>query len=129
MRAAGYCEYCRSHESFCIDPFVVDHIHPRVLGGTNALTNLAYSCGGCNTYKNMKIEAIDPLTGEIAALFHPRQQLWSEHFAWTEDFAHVNGLTASGRATVVALQLNRPAVVNLRRVLILVGKHPPMDLH
>ena len=36
------------------------------------------------------------------------------------------GLTATGRATIATLQLNRAQVVNLRRVLSVVGKHPPV---
>jgi hypothetical protein len=35
------------------------------------------------------------------------------------------GLTATGRATVAALQLNRPGVVNLREALYRIGQHPP----
>jgi hypothetical protein len=35
------------------------------------------------------------------------------------------GLTATGSATIEALQLNRSGLVNLRRVLYAVGEHPP----
>jgi hypothetical protein len=34
-------------------------------------------------------------------------------------------LTPTGRATVAALQLNRPAVVNIREARYSAGKHPP----
>jgi hypothetical protein len=34
------------------------------------------------------------------------------------------GRTATGRATVEALHLNRPELVNLRRVLRAAGEHP-----
>ena len=37
------------------------------------------------------------------------------------------GRTAAGRATVDALHLNRPELVNLRRVLSIIGEHPPPD--
>jgi hypothetical protein len=33
--------------------------------------------------------------------------------------------TATGRATVEALLMNRPELVNLRRILHLSGEHPP----
>lgn len=36
------------------------------------------------------------------------------------------GLTPTGRATVEALRLNRPEVVNLRRLLFAHGEHPPV---
>ena len=65
------------------------------------------------------------LTGEDAPLFHPRRQRWDEHFAWEEGFDVVIGLTPAGRATVVALRLNREGLVNFRRVLYAQGKHPP----
>lgn len=35
------------------------------------------------------------------------------------------GLTPIGRATVIAFQLNRERVVNLRRVLYQAHEHPP----
>jgi hypothetical protein len=35
------------------------------------------------------------------------------------------GRTPIGRATVAQLQLNRPGVRNLRRLLRLAGEHPP----
>jgi hypothetical protein len=41
--------------------------------------------------------------------------------------SQILGLTAIGRATVEALQLNRAALVNLRRVLVKAGEHPPQD--
>jgi hypothetical protein len=36
----------------------------------------------------------------------------------------IEGRTATGRATVLALHLNSPALVNLRRVLRAAGEHP-----
>lgn len=39
----------------------------------------------------------------------------------------IDALTEIGRVTIAALQLNRQGLVNIRRVLILVGAHPPRD--
>lgn len=36
------------------------------------------------------------------------------------------GISSIGRATVEALKLNRPGLMNLRRVLYTLGEHPPM---
>ena len=83
-RARGCCEYCRSQMRYSPDPFSVEHIVPRVLGGRNSPTNLALSCQGCNNLKYACTEAIDPLTGVLAPLFHPRQHRWSDHFAWSQ---------------------------------------------
>ncbi|MDQ2730542.1 MAG: HNH endonuclease [Armatimonadota bacterium] len=107
------------------DDFAVEHIQPQVAGGGDTLNNLAFCCQGCNNRKFTAMTALDPATGDDVRLFHPRRQTWTEHFAWTGDFAQVSGLTAVGRATIEKLQLNRPHLVNLRRALRQVGAHPP----
>jgi hypothetical protein len=65
------------------------------------------------------------VTGEMVALFNPRSMSWTEHFAWTDAGDRIVGLTACGRATVVTLNLNRPALVVARRAWVSVGWHPP----
>lgn len=124
-RALGRCEYCGSPRNVCPDPFSVEHIIPRALGGANTIENYALSCQGCNNIKATFIEATDPITGSIVPLYHPRQHRWSEHFVWSDDALSLIGRTPIGRATVERLQLNREGVVNLRSLLIAVGKHPP----
>lgn len=123
-RAHGCCEYCQSQARFATESFVVEHIYPRARGGATTLDNLALSCSGCNGHKGSKTQAIDSMSGEFVALFHPRRQRWIEHFAWSTDFTLVIGLTACGRATVDALNINRSPLINLRRVLRLAGVHP-----
>jgi 5-methylcytosine-specific restriction endonuclease McrA len=127
-RARGCCEYCRSQARFSPDPFSVEHIVPASRGGSDASDNLAWSCQGCNNRKYVSTDAIDPVTGETVALYHPRRDRWADHFAWHEDFALVLGLTPTGRATAEKLQLNRDGVRNLRRVLRSAGEHPPADV-
>jgi hypothetical protein len=127
-RAEGCCEYCRTQERFSSDSLTVDHIIPRGLDGPTEIDNLAFSCFGCNQHKSMLISSCDPVTGEPAPLFNPRRQGWEMHFAWNTDFTLVLGLTATGRATVAALQLNRPGLVNLRRVLYAIKEHPPRPI-
>jgi len=124
-RAGGNCEYCRSQERFSADSFSVDHINPRARGGGHESGNLALSCQGCNNLKSASVDGIDPVTGSIAPLFHPRSQRWIEHFAWSTERTHVIGITPTGRATVAKLQLNREPVVNFRRILVTAGEHPP----
>jgi hypothetical protein len=124
-RSGHRCEYCQSQERFSNSPFVVEHIIPRALGGATLLDNLAYACAGCNGHKAVKSTAPDPLSGESVTLFHPRRQHWHTHFRWDENATNIEGITASGRATVAALQLNRPSLVNMRRVLRASGDHPP----
>lgn len=124
-RARGYCEYCRCSDQFATEGFTIEHIKPRQMGGETILENLAWSCFGCNGHKHTKIQAIDPETGEQIELYHPRQQVWSDHFSWNDDFTAVIGKTSCGRATVAALRLNRTGVTNLRRLLRSVNLHPP----
>lgn len=124
-RARGLCEYCHSQARFATQPFAVEHIIPRYAGGKTRLDNLALSCFGCNSYKHTKTHAIDPQTGQEVPLFHPRRQHWSEHFAWDETFTQIIGQTPTGRVTVETLKLNRPELRSLRRVLHVVGEHPP----
>jgi 5-methylcytosine-specific restriction endonuclease McrA len=123
-RAQGRCEYCRSPAAFSTQPFEVDHIIPRGKGGLTVPENLALSCG-CNSYKGGRTHARDPKTGRRVPLFDPRRQHWSQHFAWSEDFLLIIGRTATGRATMEALHLNRPELLNLRRALRAIDEHPP----
>lgn len=124
-RARGRCEYCLSPVSHAVSSFAIEHIIPVEKGGETTAENLAFSCQGCNSHKYIKTEAIDPLTKQVTLLFHPRRQSWSEHFGWNQDCSLVIGLTPTGRASVLALRLNRPGVVNLRQLLYAAGKHPP----
>jgi hypothetical protein len=128
-RANSCCEYCKSQVRFAIQPFSIEHIIPKSQGGETALDNLALACQGCNNHKYNKTEGRDSISGDIVPLYHPRQQGWSEHFAWNNDFILIIGLTPIGRTTVGALQLNREGVVNLRRVLYAIGEHPPVELN
>ena len=125
QRANGCCEYCYSQTRFSPDPFSIEHIIPRVAGGTDDMSNLALSCQGCNNRKYISVDALDLVSGERVPLFNPRRQKWIDHFAWSDDFTLILGLTPTGRATVEKLQLNREGVVNLRRILRTIDVHPP----
>lgn len=124
-RANFCCEYCLSQVSFSPDSFVIEHIIPTILNGTDELDNLAYSCQGCNNHKFTSIEAIDLVTGQQVSLFNPRIHKRENHFKWNDNFTIIIGLSATGRATIQKLQLNREGVVNLREILTAAGKHPP----
>ena len=127
QRAREQCEYCRAPEHINTDPFSIEHIHPVSLGGSNDEDNLALSCLGCNLLKGVRIDAIDLATGNRVNLFHPRLDCWREHFGWSDDFEEVEALTAKGRVTILALDLNRFKLCNLRRVLIRSNLHPPTE--
>ena len=124
-RAQSRCEYCRSPAAFAHQSFSIEHIRPRSRRGKRSPANLALSCQGCNNHKYNRTKARDPVSGQTVVLFHPRRHRWTDHFGWTDDGTEILGLTRIGRATVEALQLNREALVNLRRVLVEAGEHPP----
>lgn len=122
---AGDCrEYCRHPASYSCAPFVCEHILPRALGAGSTPAELAWACPACNGHKYAKTRERDPQTGRTVPLFNPRRQRWSRHFTWSADSLHLDGRTATGRATVAALHLNCPALINLRRALRAVGEHP-----
>ena len=83
-RANECCEYCCSQARFSPDPFSVEHVVPRSKGGTAQFNNLALACQGCNNRKYTHIEALDPVSGNLMSLYHPRRQQWRDHFAWNE---------------------------------------------
>ncbi|MBN1583143.1 MAG: HNH endonuclease, partial [Anaerolineae bacterium] len=119
------CAYCQTTEANTGQPMSVDHIIPQVRGGTTVFENLCFACRRCNEFKGSAASVQDPLTGEAVALFNPRQQIWDDHFQWDDSGALIVGLTAVGRATIVALNMNNPVIVDARRRWIGVGWHPP----
>ena len=124
-RAGFCCEYCLSQLRFSVDSFSVEHIVPRSRCGDDDLGNLGLACQRCNNHKFTATESPDPLTGEFVPLFHPRHQRWQDHFAWSSGYLLIRGVSPTGRATVERLKLNQPSLVNLRRVLLAAGEHPP----
>ena len=116
QRAADRCEYCRLPQSAVDATFHVEHIIARQHGGDDDLSNLAWSCDRCNLFKGPNLSCIDDETGQIVLLFHPRRDVWSDHFAWHG--AWIVGQTATGRATAVLLQMNAPRRRDLRALLL-----------
>ncbi len=124
-RANGICEYCLSQDKYSPTSFSVEHIIPGVNKGTDNLDNLALACQGCNNHKFTRIEFIDPINDKKVKLFHPRKQIWAEHFQWNEDYSKIIGKTATGRATIECLRMNRENLLTLRKALFVAGVHPP----
>jgi hypothetical protein len=119
-RADNRCEYCRLSQKGQEATFHIDHIYPVVLGGETVAENLALACVSCSLRKNAKEIVIDPKTSKDVPLFHPRKDVWKEHFAWKG--IKIEGLTATGRATVKTLNLNRPLILAIREEEKLLGR-------
>ena len=79
---------------------------PVVAGGQSTSENLALACVSCSLRKGARLVTVDPYTGEEVVLFDPRRDAWRLHFRW--DGVRVVGITPTGRATVMALHMNRP---------------------
>ncbi|QEH35631.1 HNH endonuclease [Aquisphaera giovannonii] len=106
-RAGHRCEYCRAPEVIFNLPFEVEHIVPSSRGGSDEESNLALACRACNLFKSDRQHAKDEVTEEVAPLFHPRLDVWNEHFQVDRDEGSIRGPTAIGRVAVAALQRNR----------------------
>jgi len=91
-----------------------------------------YRCGYCLTQevvigRAMEFDHLVPRSLGGVTVFNPRQQEWADHFVWAEGATRIDGRTAMGRATVAALQLNRPSLVLARKLWVAAGWHPPQD--
>jgi hypothetical protein len=126
-RANFLCEYCHASEQWQYVQFTIDHVIPLTKGGADNLDNLALACFHCNRQKSDKIEAIDPETQQIVALFNPRQNQWSQHFIWSANRLLLLGVTPIGKATVITLNCNRDRLINIRRADLEVSRHPPVN--
>lgn len=115
-RAAGRCEYGRLRQRATSVPFEIDHIISRKHGGPTIASSLANACWYCNSFKGSDIAGLDPLTGKLTRLFHPRRHKWAHHFRY--DRPVLLGRTAIGRTTIRVLQINGEDALALRESLI-----------
>jgi hypothetical protein len=68
------------------------------------------------------LTGIDPATGALVSLFHPRRDVWADHFEFHG--LRILGLTATGRATVHVLAMNDERRVARRAELAARGGLP-----
>lgn len=123
--AENRCGYCLSPQWLLPWELELEHIRPKARGGGNEEENLWLSCRSCNSFKAVQTHGYDPFSHRRVRLFNPRRQKWARHFAWSQDGTQITGLTACGRATVVALKLNNIFSITARREWVSVGWHPP----
>lgn len=123
-RAIHRCEYCRAPEAIFNFAFEVDHIIPVSEDGIDDESNMSLACRSCNAFKLNYVTGLDPEQQEQVALFHPRHALWDEHFRANEMTGAIEGLTATGRATISRLRMNSPLQTVARRVWMRLGLFP-----
>lgn len=104
--------------------FEVEHIQPLSIGGQTEFENLCLACPTCNRHKANRVIGLTD-EGAEARLFHPQRDSWLENFDWSVNSTVIVGLTEIGVATVNLLRMNRPQLVEVRSLWVIVGKHPP----
>lgn len=118
-RARQRCEYCHQPQEFSALSFHIEHVVARQHGGLDDSANLALACPDCNFRKGTNLTGLDPDTSEVTRLYHPRNELWDEHFLRCG--ARIEGKTAVGRTTVWLLEMNSRDRLRWRDVLIRLG--------
>jgi HNH endonuclease len=119
-RAGNRCEYCHLSQRVVDQTLQIEHIIARQHQGGEHESNLALACDQCNLHKGPNLSAIDPETGDIVELFHPRKDAWEGHFQWRG--AEIAGRTATGRATARLLDMNSWVRVQFRATLMALGQ-------
>lgn len=115
-RANERCEYCLLPQRSCDLTHHIEHIVSKQHGGADVEENLALACHRCNLMKGPNLTGIDPVSGELTPLFHPRRDHWEEHF-FIEGL-RIKGRTPVGRATVNVLAMNDARRLELRSELL-----------
>jgi hypothetical protein len=113
VRAQYRCEYCLLPQAAA--PFLtfhVEHIEAQQHVADDSLENLALACPDCNRYKGPNLTTLHPETRSIVRLFHPRRDVWSDHFEYQG--AVLVGRTPIGEATIRLLQINAEERMEIR---------------
>lgn len=123
-RAGDRCEYCQLPQACTTLPHEADHIRSQKHRGPTALDNLCWACSRCNGFKGSDVSSYDPVSNDLARLFNPRTDAWSEHFEWHGPT--LLGKTKIGRATIELLQVNLQERADHRQLLIEGGMLPTL---
>ena len=120
LRAGGRFEYCHLRTEWTILPFQTDHIIAQKHDGPSDEANLAFACLRCNGRKGPNVAGVDPVTGEITPLYHPRRDQWADHFEWRGGW--LLGRSAVGRTTIHVLGINDVEIVQVRESMMAEGR-------
>lgn len=115
LRAAfgGRCGHCGVAESSVGGELEVDHFHPQAAGGSDDAKNLVYACTGCNRFKGDY--ACAPDAPESLRLLQPGVDDLTTHI-FEQPHGDLVGLSARGWFHIQRLHLNRPQLVEMRRL-------------
>jgi hypothetical protein len=123
-RANHRCEYCHAPELVFNFPFEVEHIIPISKQGADSEFNLALACRSCNLRKGNRVSGIYPDSNTEVSFFHPRQDVWDNHFQVDTTSAMILGTTEEGRITVDYLQMNSQPQIMARQLWIRLNLFP-----
>jgi hypothetical protein len=104
------CGYCGVSEIHSGAELTVDHVQPRLQGGTDAVGNLVYCCHACNEYKG---NCYQPEASK--RILHSLHDTLPEHILEQED-GTLYALTPTGAFHIAQLHLNCPALIAHRLV-------------
>jgi hypothetical protein len=112
-RAGHSCEYCQIPGQASFAAHELDHVISLKHGGetTGQSRLLLHSL---QPPQVSDLSSLDPATGQLAPLFHPRRDHWHEHFEPRN--GELVGLIPSGRANTYLLRLNHPQRVQERLI-------------
>jgi hypothetical protein len=125
-QAKNRCGYCLGEQRYIFAPLEIDHLLPTAKGGTDDEENLWLACPLYNAYKGTQTHGVDPITKRKVSLFNTRKQGWKRHFKIVNG-VKIEGKTAIGRATVIALQMNNRLAITVRQNWLIAGWYPPKD--
>lgn len=115
VRAAfgGRCGYCGVPETSVGGELEIDHFHPQAAGGGSEIENLVYACTTCNRFKGDYAPAGD--APESLRLLHPSRDDVGAHITETAQ-GHLLGVSARGWFHIHRIHLNRPLLIEMRRL-------------
>ncbi len=122
-RANNCCEYCHLPNIDSYYGFQIDHIISRKHKGKTVLSNLAYACPDCNSYKGTDLGTYLTSTLVLTRFFHPRLDNWDDHFQ-TDNSGLISPKTDVGEATIKIFQINHPDRIIERQLLWRLGLIP-----
>jgi len=114
------------HQSLQGATFHIEHVIPRVRGGTSELGNLALACPSCNLHKADRVNSDPDHAPEAIALFHPRTDVWSDHFEWDE--YQLVAKSDVGQLTIQLFRLNHERRIKIRQAEQMFGLFPPQPV-
>jgi hypothetical protein len=103
------CGYCGVTEAEVGAYLTIDHFVPQNVGGSDDMENLVYACHACNLYKSVAWNPQSP------PVLHPLQTDMKLHIRSTIDDI-LEGLTPEGMRHIKTLHLNRPPMVERRKM-------------